>query len=231
MLYLIGLGLADERDITVKGLEIVKKAERVYLEAYTAILLVDKEQLESYYGRPIIIADREMVESASDDILAGADTADIAFLVVGDPFSATTHTDLLLRCRTSTPPIPTRAIPNASILTAVGATGLQLYAFGQTVSMVFFTDNWKPSSYYDRIRENASLGLHTLLLLDIKVREPSLEALARGRRLCDVDMGRPLHSVVLLGQRTHDMEREFIREFAVDRDVFDRVWKRDYEGK
>lgn len=47
MLYIIGLGLADEKDISVKGLEIVRKAERVYLEAYTAILLVDKEQLVS----------------------------------------------------------------------------------------------------------------------------------------------------------------------------------------
>ncbi len=45
MLYLIGLGLADEKDITVKGLEIVRKAERVYLEAYTSILLVDYEKL------------------------------------------------------------------------------------------------------------------------------------------------------------------------------------------
>jgi diphthamide biosynthesis methyltransferase len=40
-----------------------------------------------------------MVESSSDEILADADTKDIAFLVVGDPFSATTHTDLALRCR------------------------------------------------------------------------------------------------------------------------------------
>jgi diphthine synthase len=47
MLYLVGLGLADEKDITVKGLEIVKKAERVYLEAYTAILLVEKDALVS----------------------------------------------------------------------------------------------------------------------------------------------------------------------------------------
>lgn len=47
MLYLIGLGLADERDITVKGLEVVKRAERVYLEAYTAILLVDHHKLVS----------------------------------------------------------------------------------------------------------------------------------------------------------------------------------------
>jgi diphthine synthase len=45
MLYLIGLGLSDETDITVKGLSIVKKCARVYLEAYTSILLVDKEIL------------------------------------------------------------------------------------------------------------------------------------------------------------------------------------------
>jgi diphthine synthase len=52
MLYLVGLGLADERDITVKGLEIVKKAERVYLEAYTAVLLVEKDALVSAIARP-----------------------------------------------------------------------------------------------------------------------------------------------------------------------------------
>ena len=47
MLYIIGLGLANEKDISVNGLEIVRKADRVYLEAYTAILLVDKQQLVS----------------------------------------------------------------------------------------------------------------------------------------------------------------------------------------
>lgn len=52
MLFIIGLGLADEKDISVKGLDIVRKAERVYLEAYTAILLVDKEQLVSNNRQP-----------------------------------------------------------------------------------------------------------------------------------------------------------------------------------
>lgn len=60
MLYIIGLGLADERDISVKGLEIVRKADRVYLEAYTAILLVEKEQLvrripDSYGAMMLIV--------------------------------------------------------------------------------------------------------------------------------------------------------------------------------
>lgn len=50
MLYLVGLGLSDETDITVKGLEVVKNASRVYLEAYTSILLVDQEKLVCAHG-------------------------------------------------------------------------------------------------------------------------------------------------------------------------------------
>ncbi|KAK9422572.1 putative diphthine methyl ester synthase [Seiridium unicorne] len=283
MLYLVGLGLGDETDITVKGLEVVKKAERVYLEAYTSILLVDHTVLESYYGRSIIVADREMVESNSDEILRDAANVDVAFCVVGDPFGATTHTDLILRARELG--IPVRTIPNASIMSGIGATGLQLYNFGQTVSMVFFTDNWRPSSFYDRIKENRDMGLHTLVLLDIKVKEQSLENMARGRliyepprfmtvsqcaqqmleieeerkegvygpdslaigaarvggknetfvagtlkELCDSDeaLGPPLHSLVLLGRRAHELERDYAREFAVNRETWDKLWGSEY---
>jgi len=66
----------------------------VYLEMYTSILMCDKARLEALYGKPVIVADREMVESQADEILEGADREDVAFLVVGDPFGATTHTDL-----------------------------------------------------------------------------------------------------------------------------------------
>ncbi|KAJ1657493.1 diphthine synthase [Dispira simplex] len=181
MLYIIGLGLTDERDITVKGLEAVRKCTRVYLEAYTSILMVEASILEEYYGRPVILADREMVESESDKILADANEVDVAFLVVGDPLGATTHSDLILRARELD--IPVRVIHNASIMNAVGACGVQLYNFGQTISIVFFTDTWKPDSFYNRIKENRSIGLHTLCLLDIKVKEQSLENMARGRKI------------------------------------------------
>lgn len=89
VLYLIGLGLGDEKDITVKGivhtfdshlfvatgLEAVRKCTRVYLEAYTAVLGIDKAKLvtplyllyhnivaqEEFYGiSGIVEADREM---------------------------------------------------------------------------------------------------------------------------------------------------------------------------
>lgn len=181
MLYFIGLGLGDAKDITVKGLEIVRKCTRVYLEAYTSILTVGKEALEEYYGQELILADRDMVEQEADEILKGADVSDVAFLVVGDPFGATTHSDLVLRAVAAG--IPYRVIHNASIMNAVGCCGLQLYSFGETVSIVFWTDTWRPESFYDKIQKNRSMGMHTLCLLDIKVKEQSMENLMRGRKI------------------------------------------------
>lgn len=48
MLYVIGLGLGDVKDITVKGLEIVKSCEFVYLEAYTSVL-TNQEEMVSFH--------------------------------------------------------------------------------------------------------------------------------------------------------------------------------------
>ena len=47
----------------------------------------------------MVVPDRDLVESGSDIILAGADTLDVAFLVVGDPYCATTHMDLVVRAK------------------------------------------------------------------------------------------------------------------------------------
>jgi len=179
MFYLIGIGLGDAKDITVKGLEIVKSSKRVYLEAYTSILSVGKEVLESYYGREVILADRDMVEQSSDNLMDGADVDDISFLVVGDPLGATTHTDLILRAVEKN--IPYSVVHNASIMNAIGCCGLQLYNYGETVSIVFWDDNWKPESFYDKILINRERGMHTLCLLDIKMKEQTIENLMKGR--------------------------------------------------
>jgi len=80
MLYLIGLGLGDAKDITVRGLEVVKSAKQVYLEAYTSVLTIGKEALEEYYGREVIVADREFVEQKSEEIIDSAVVDDVAFL-------------------------------------------------------------------------------------------------------------------------------------------------------
>nr|CAG4644191.1 EOG090X0AVB [Lepidurus arcticus] len=179
MLYIVGLGLGDAQDITVRGLDVVKKADKVYLEAYTSILTVGKEALEEFYGREIIVADRVTVEQGADEFIKTAQDHDVAFLVVGDPFGATTHTDLVLRAKEAG--VNCQIIHNASILNAVGCTGLQLYSFGETVSIPFWTDDWEPDSFMPRIEANLARGLHTLCLLDIKVKEQSLENIMRNR--------------------------------------------------
>lgn len=122
MLYMIGLGLSDEKDITVKGLEAVKKSSKVYLEMYTAILMISKEKLEAFFEKPVIEADRYFVETGCQEMIDQAKEDVVSFLVVGDPFCATTHCDLYLRCVESG--VKVEVIHNASIVSAVGCCGL-----------------------------------------------------------------------------------------------------------
>jgi len=179
MFFIIGLGLSDSEDITVKGLNAVQSSERIYLEAYTSILGVNKAELEKFYNKTIIIADREMVESNSDEIMRDADKVNVSFLVVGDPFGATTHSDLILRAIEKN--LPYKVIHNASIMNAIGCCGLQLYNFGEAVSICFWTDEWKPRSFYEKVCVNRSHGFHTLCLLDIKVKEKTIENIIKNR--------------------------------------------------
>ena len=182
VLYLIGLGLCDEKNITLRGLEYIKSSDYIYMEYYTSILSVDKSKLESLYEKPIILADREMIESNFDsEILSKAKEHKVSLLVVGDPFSATTHMDLYLRCISEGVHVET--VHNASILNAVGITGLSLYRFGETVSIPFFTEKWRPYSFYEKICFNYIHNFHTLVLLDIKVKEISEENLIKGKKI------------------------------------------------
>ena len=50
-LHLIGIGLSDEKDISVKGLEVVKKCDIVYLENYTSKLQCSLENLKKFTSR------------------------------------------------------------------------------------------------------------------------------------------------------------------------------------
>jgi len=165
-LYIIGIGLSDEKDITLKGLEAVKKCDFVYLETYTSILQCPLSRLEKLYGKKIMPADRDLVEKNSDEILEKAKAKDVAFLVVGDPMSATTHIDLMLRAKEKG--IEVKVIHNASILTAVGITGLQLYKFGKVTSIPF-PENVKAETPYNVLKVNKQNKMHTLVLLDLEL--------------------------------------------------------------
>jgi len=86
VLYIVGLGLGDEKDVTVRGLEAIKSSPLVFLEAYTSILSIDKERLEAFYGCEVKIADRNFVEGEADDeIIRPAKDQNVSLLIVGDP--------------------------------------------------------------------------------------------------------------------------------------------------
>lgn len=164
MLYLIGIGLFDEKDITIRGLEIIRESDFVYLDNYTSKLNLPLEKLERFFKKKIILADRSMIELDSDNqILKNAKKRKVSFLVIGDVFSATTHMDIFLRAHKQK--IETFVINNASILTAIGITGLQLYNFGKTTSIPLNKKNIE-SPYYV-LNQNFKNNLHTLFLLDI----------------------------------------------------------------
>lgn len=168
-LHLIGLGLSTEKDISIKGLETIRKCDKIYLETYTSLLQCSVADLEKLYGKKIILANRGKTEQQFEQILTEARTKDVAFLVVGDPFSATTHTELFKEAKEKN--IPVKVIHNTSILTAVGITGLQLYKFGRTTSIPFLDDYSSLETPYNVLRENQYLEMHTLFLLDLKPEE------------------------------------------------------------
>jgi len=188
----VGLGLGDAGDITVKGLEAVKKSAFVYLEEYTSVLPgLDRVTLAAAYGTPEIIeADRDLVESGCREMLdrAAEEGQHVSLLVVGDALCATTHMDLWLRAKERK--IDVRVVHNASIMNAIAACGLQLYRFGETISIPFWVEGdgaheptWKPTSFYDKLVANRKSNVHTLCLLDIKVKEQSVENMMRNRKI------------------------------------------------
>ena len=134
-LYLIGIGLADEKDITVKGQEAIKSCDKIYLENYTSLLQCGKENLEKFYGKKITSATREISEQGAEKIVEEAKKSNVAFVVIGDALSATTHIELFRVAKEKE--VKVKVVHNASILTAIGVTGLQLYKFGKATSLPF----------------------------------------------------------------------------------------------
>ncbi len=168
-LYLIGIGLGNEKDITVKGLEIIKKCDKVYLENYTSLLECDVKVLEKKYRKKIILADRNTVENEGEKIISESEKKEVALLIIGDVFGATTHVGLFKTARERN--IPVKVVNNASILTAVGITGLELYKFGKVTSIPFFEEYLNLETPYLVLKENQKSGLHTLFLLDLNPSE------------------------------------------------------------
>ena len=152
MKYLIGLG-HELKDISIKGIEACKESDKVFLESYTSLSNFKIEELETLIGKKVHILDRSDVEEKRPF------TDKSALLIYGDPLSATTHKDIISK--------KTKIIHAPSIFTSIAETGLELYKFGKTLSVTFWSENYKPESFYDYIEQNQSIDAHTLMLLDL----------------------------------------------------------------
>ena len=92
MLYIVGLGL-DEKDISLKGIDVLKKCSAVYCEFYTS-KWGDIKGVENTIKKKIKQLNREEVES--DYLVNEAKKKTIALLVPGDSLTATTHFQLFI---------------------------------------------------------------------------------------------------------------------------------------
>jgi len=162
MLYLIGLGLGNEKDLTLNSIEVLKNCKYIYLESYTSKINFNIENLEKLIQNKIILADRNLIENKAEEIL-NKEKENVALLIKGDIFSATTHIDLFLRAKEKN--IEIKILHNSSILTAVGDCGLSLYNFGKVSSIPFNNENIETP--LKNLKNNLSLGLHSLFLLDL----------------------------------------------------------------
>ena len=169
MLTFIGLGLHDERGITLRGLEIARASDFVFAEFYTSFMPgLSTNGLEKLVGKHVELLSRaDIEEKAEERLLKLAEKSRVALLVPGDSMTATTHVDL--RLRAAKKGIETLVVYGVSVASAIAsATGLQSYKFGKTVT-VPMVESGKPSETpYDVIKENGERGLHTLVLLDVK---------------------------------------------------------------
>ena len=163
----IGLGLHDEKGLTLRGLEEARSADVVYAELYTSALSgASLVAVEKLLGKEVRTLTRKDVEDGQE-ILKAAAIRKVAFLVPGDPMAATTHVDLRLRAAATK--IPTRIVHGVSILTAAaGALGLQAYKFGRTTTVPFPAPGFSPTSPLEAVLENRRAGVHSLVLLDLR---------------------------------------------------------------
>lgn len=171
-LVFIGLGLYDEKDISIRGLKELKEADKVFAEFYTSLMPgLSIKNLEESIGKAIKVVSRRVLEEEDgQQLFEAAKKGKAAFLVQGDPMIATTHVDL--RISAEKRGIKTRIIHGASVVSAVrGISGLQNYKFGKAVTVPFSEQNFISETPYNVIRENKERGLHTMCYLDIKAEE------------------------------------------------------------
>lgn len=171
-LVLVGLGLYDEKDVSVRGLEEIRDADAVFAEFYTSLMPgLSMHKLEEMAGKEVTVVARNVLEDEEGELIfEAAKNGKAVLLVPGDPLISTTHVDLCISAKKMG--IKTRVVHGASAVSAVrGISGLQNYKYGKAVTVPFSEQGFVSETPYNVIRENRKMGLHTMCYLDIKATE------------------------------------------------------------
>ena len=179
----VGLGLNDEFGISLRGLNEVKKADKVFLELYTSFMPgFSVDRFEKLSGKKVQVVSRDVLEEQNGELLLkAAKKSKVVLLVPGDPLIATTH--VALRVQAAKLGIKTRVVHGASVISAViGLSGLHNYKFGKSVTIPFLNGGLSETPY-DVIAQNRRFGLHTLCLLDAKAEDKRYMKIDEGLKL------------------------------------------------
>ncbi len=167
MLVLVGMGLYDELDLSLRGLRELRECDSVYVELYTSRMPgLSLSRLRELAGKEIRELKRQELEEGAESLLEEAEHRKVALLVAGDPLISTTHS--ALRLEAVKRGIEVKVLHNASVYSAVpSAAGLHNYRFGRCATIPRASRTYMPETPYHVLRENLERGLHTMLLLDL----------------------------------------------------------------
>ena len=170
LLLLIGLGLS-EGDISIRAIEIAKKADKLFLDPYTNRISSNYiNYLEKILGKDIAKLSRSDLEENAKATIGYAKNETVVIFVMGDPLIATTHNTIIDLAEKMG--IAVKVIHAPSIFTAaIGESGLDIYRFGSTTTIPFWSEKYKPVSFIDVINKNLQNNQHTLVLLDYNYKE------------------------------------------------------------
>jgi diphthine synthase len=171
MLIIAGLGLYDEKDLSLREIEEAKSSDKIFIELYTSKWYGNFKNLEKILGKKVEVLERKDLEENFQKILELAKNKKVILFVQGDALIQTTHSSLILEAKKQG--IETKVIHNASIISAIAETGLHPQKFGPYITIPFLerTKGKLPESVYEVIKMNKARGLHTLCLLDVLAEE------------------------------------------------------------
>ncbi|MCH7966706.1 MAG: diphthine synthase [Thaumarchaeota archaeon] len=163
MLWFVGLGISGFKSIPSEGLDILSKADIVYLEQFTSpIRKSDFTKIKNATKGEFKSAKRWLVEDGNE-ILRNAKKKKVVLLSYGDPYIATTHIEL--RTRAIKEKIKTYSIHASSSLTSmIGECGLHFYKIGRIATIM--SEMKSLTTPYYIIYKNIIEGNHTVLLLE-----------------------------------------------------------------